>query len=226
MSFFILLFCNILIMCIVLGLLIYFMFDATLTHCVLIGIVYSIINFLVSYVLYHKYLVLQKDNVRLSQGSRTDNLTGLLNRAVYEQDIKQIEQEGVSVSSVLFIDIDNFRIFNNKFGHMAGDCVLKKVSATIRESLRTSDKVYRYGGEEIVVLLIDCGKENAYRLAERIRVNINELDNSPYHEISVSIGISTYPEDSDNIRKVIEKSDRALLRAKSKGKNRTEEDAQ
>lgn len=224
MSFFILLFCAMLMVGIVLGLLIYIMFDAFWLHCVLIGLVFTVINFLVTYGLYHKYLALRKDHARLTQRARTDNLTGLLNRAAFEQDIKQIEQEGVL--SVLFIDIDNFRNFNNQFGHMAGDSVLTKVSETIRECVRTSDRVYRYGGEEIVVLLMDCGKENAYRLAERIRTNISGLDNSPYPEISVSVGISTYPDDSDNIRTVVEKSDRALLAAKSKGKNRTQQNIQ
>lgn len=221
MSFFILLFCAMVVVGVVLGLLIYLMFDASWAHCVLIGLVFAVINFLVTYVLYHKYLALRRDHDKLSQKVRNDNLTGLLNRAAFEQDIKEIEQEGLS--SVLFIDIDNFRNFNNQFGHKAGDSVLKQVGDTIKESIRARDKVYRYGGEEIVVMLMDCGKENAYRLAERIRTNISGLDNSPYPRISVSIGISTYPEDADNIRTVVEKSDKALLAAKSKGKNRTEE---
>ncbi|NLI93329.1 MAG: GGDEF domain-containing protein [Peptococcaceae bacterium] len=144
----------------------------------------------------------------------------MLNRAAFEQDIKKAAQKGVS--SVLFIDIDNFRDFNNKFGHMAGDSVLQKVSKTIKECVRTNDRVYRYGGEEIVVLLIECGKENAERLAEKIRVTINGLDNTAYPKISVSIGIATYPDDSDDIFAVVEKSDSALLAAKSKGKNRIE----
>lgn len=222
MSFFILLFGTMVVIGICLGLLIYLMFDAFWVHCVLIGLVFAVINFLVTCGLYYKYLALRKDNARLNQKTRIDNLTGMLNRAAFEQDIRHIdEQKGDS--SVLFIDIDNFRNFNNQFGHMAGDSVLKKVCKTIKECVRTSDRVYRYGGEEIVVLLIDCGKENAYRLAERIRTSISGLDNSPYPKISVSIGISTYPEDSDSIRKVVEKSDRALLAAKSKGKNRVEE---
>ena len=224
MSFFILLFCAMLMIGIVLGLLMYFMFDATWAHCVLIGLIFAVLNFLVTYVLYHKYLVLRKDNARLGKKARTDNLTGLLNRAAFEQDIKQIEKE-VVVSSVLFIDIDNFRSFNNEFGHMVGDIVLKKVSESIKECVRTGDRIYRYGGEEIVVLLLDCGKDHAYKLAERIRIKISGLENSPYSEISVSIGTSTYPDDADNIQTVVEKSDKALLAAKSKGKNRTEENS-
>ena len=221
MSFFILFFCTMLAVNAVFGLLIYIMFDASWVHCVLVSFMSTAANFLVTYGFYRRFITVRKDNAHLNQMVRTDKLTGSFNRAAFEQDINQIDQEGVS--SVLFIDIDNFRNFNNQFGHMAGDTVLRKVCETIGQSVRTGDRAYRYGGEEIVVLLVDCGKENAYQLAEIIRTNISGLNNSPYPKISVSIGISTYPEDSDSIQTVVEMSDRALLNAKSKGKNRTEE---
>lgn len=121
--------------------------------------------------------------------------------------------------SIIFIDIDNFKNFNNSFGHQIGDTVLKKVGQTIKATVRSNDSVYRYGGEEIVIILNDCDKKNAFAIAEKVRLNISELDNSPFPVITISLGISSYPEDGTEIDKIIEASDMALLTAKKLGKN-------
>ncbi len=122
---------------------------------------------------------------------------------------------------MIFIDIDNFRDFNNGFGHKVGDQTLCKVGQIIKSFVRIGDKVFRYGGEEIVVTLTDCNKANALKLAEKIRGGVSSLDNDPYPKVTVSLGISSYPEDGKTVEEILEKSDRALLIAKEQGKNRS-----
>lgn len=101
MSFFILFFCTMLAVNAVFGLLIYIMFDASWVHCVLVSFMSTAANFLVTYGFYRRFITVRKDNAHLNQMVRTDKLTGSFNRAAFEQDINQIDQEGVS--SVLFI---------------------------------------------------------------------------------------------------------------------------
>jgi len=93
---------------------------------------------------------------------------------------------------MLFIDIDNFRIFNNQYGHPIGDTVLKKVCESIQFDLRAVDRIYRYGGEEFLILLKDCKKEAAYNVAEKLRLNINKLDNAPYPAITMNQSLRIY----------------------------------
>ncbi|WP_242833085.1 GGDEF domain-containing protein [Desulfosporosinus acidiphilus] len=147
----------------------------------------------------------------------TDSLTGLFNRRAFDIDMKNVEHNGVL--SLIFIDIDNFRNFNNQFGHDVGDAILIKVGQTIQSCVRATDRVYRYGGEEIVLLLIDCDKKDAITLAEKIRTEISRLANTPYPQITVSLGVSSYPDDASNIHDVVVASDKALLMAKQSGKN-------
>jgi len=148
-----------------------------------------------------------------------DSLTGLLNRRAFDQAIKVVDDSGLY--SLIFLDIDNFRDFNNHFGHDIGDNVLKKVGETIKACVRASDRVYRYGGEEITLILMDCDKKNAMKMAEKIRSEISQLDNGAYPQITVSLGVSSYPDDGRYIHDVIVASDKALLKAKQSGKNCT-----
>lgn len=192
--------------------------DSRLVNCIIQGIVFGFINYFASITIYKKYNVLKKSNKLLKNDLKIDKLTGLFNRRTFDSDIQKLSFS--NTYSVVFIDIDNFRKFNNEFGHQTGDTVLKKVSQTIQATVRDNDKVYRYGGEEIVILLKDCNKKNASEIAEKIRLNINEMDNTPFPAITISLGISGYPEDGTEVNKIIEASDNALLTAKRRGKNR------
>lgn len=183
------------------------------------GITFGLLNYLVSYKIYIKYSLLKETNNALKQELQLDNLTGLFNRGSFEKDLPEISNN--DCYSLVFIDIDNFRIFNNEFSHKAGDIVLKKVSQTIKANIRSKDAVYRYGGEEIIIILKDCSKKNALDIAEKIRININQQDNSPYPKIAVSLGVSNYPEDGNVYNEILEACDNALLLAKKSGKNRT-----
>lgn len=194
-------------------------FSYSLIHCLLMGIAFGLINFFVSNHIYQKYECLKKSNEQLQVDVQTDKLTGVLNRRTFDMDMKGMHIG--QIYSMLFVDIDNFRMFNNQYGHPVGDMVLKRVCESMQFDLRAIDRVYRYGGEEFLILLKGCRKEDAYNIAEKLRLNINKLDNSPYPGITISIGISAFPEDSTQIKEVLEMCDQALLTAKKLGKNRT-----
>lgn len=188
-----------------------------LVHCLGQGVIFGLINYFMSIGLYKKYHTLKNSNKLLKKKLDMDKLTGLLNRGAFDNDIM-----GLSLYesySIIFIDIDNFRKFNNKFGHQVGDIVLQKVSCEIRNSIRASDKAYRYGGEEIVILLKDCNRRKALEIAEKVRLNINELNNNPYPSITISLGVASYPDDGKHADEIIKASDNALLTAKRLGKN-------
>ncbi|KUO74599.1 MAG: diguanylate cyclase [Desulfosporosinus sp. BRH_c37] len=201
--------------------LLYFMpmplFNYLLLHCIILGTLFGLTNFIVAVLFYKKVEKLKGLNQQLKSSLMTDNLTGLLNRRAFDQDTENCENSGLY--SVIFLDIDNFRDFNNHFGHDIGDNVLRKVGETIKACVRATDRVYRYGGEEITLILMDCDKKNALKMAEKIRLEISQLDNQAYPQITVSLGVSSYPDDGRYIHEIIVASDKALLKAKQSGKN-------
>jgi diguanylate cyclase len=181
------------------------------------GIIFSFVNYAVAHKYYKRYSSLKEENIILRDNIKVDKLTGLLNRRAFDNDIKRIEEN--ELYSVIFVDIDNFREFNNRFGHQVGDVVLQNVCKVIKSHIRSKDKVYRYGGEEIVIILKDCGKSHAISVSEKIRHSISILDNSPYPNVTVSMGVASSIEDGYTINEVIRAADFALLAAKNKGKN-------
>ncbi len=193
-------------------------YNTQIFHCLLLSMIFGIITFFLIYNFYTKFLELQSKNKILEYNMDLDLLTGLLNRFAFEKHILGISKG--EQHSIIFADIDNFKNFNDNFGHAAGDVVLHKVSEIIKGSVRSSDKVYRYGGEEIVVVLSGCDKNHAIAIAEKIRTNVMKIDNTPFPNITISLGVSTYPEDNDDISQIIKTSDYALLHAKKNGKNR------
>ncbi len=125
--------------------------------------------------------------------------------------------------SFLMVDIDKFKGFNDKFGHLVGDAILRDVSRTIKDTIRQIDFVGRYGGEELSIVLPETDKEQALLAAERIRQAVESKDIKVYDEnlrVTVSVGVSTFPGDADNANPLIEKADRALYSAKGAGRNR------
>jgi diguanylate cyclase (GGDEF)-like protein len=158
----------------------------------------------------------------------TDGLTGLYNhRYLHErlgQEISRARRTGKSMS-VLLIDVDNFKKYNDANGHLAGDDALKKIASIIRDNIRHGDVASRYGGEEFVVLLYDAKKEDAMKVAERIRSMVEGEyflgeENLPSRKLTVSIGIAAFPEDSETKDMLLKKADDAMYEAKLRGKNR------
>jgi len=195
------------------------LFNNIVAHCIILGAMFGLTNFTTSILFFKRHDKLKELNRQLRLSLLTDSLTGLLNRRAFDQDIKNVEHN--ELYSLIFIDIDNFRDFNNHFGHDIGDNVLRKVGESIKGCVRATDRVYRYGGEEIILLLLDCDKKNTMKMAEKIRKEICQLDNQAYPQITVSLGVSIYPDDGKNIEDVIVASDKALLKAKQSGKNCT-----
>lgn len=159
------------------------------------------------------------------EDSRHDNLTGLLNRGclweILQGHLAQAKRHNTELT-VLFMDIDDFKFFNDTFGHQAGDKALAGVANVIRQESRTDDVAIRYGGEEFVVVLPSTGEKDAMVLAGRIRENIEdftvEIDGKP-RSLTISGGIASYPVDAHDVYALLNKADRALYRAKAMGKN-------
>jgi diguanylate cyclase (GGDEF)-like protein len=124
--------------------------------------------------------------------------------------------------SVGMVDIDHFKECNDKYGHLVGDAVLKKISERLKNSVREVDMIARYGGEEFCIVLPETEKELATTVAERLRKSVESKQIKAFDEkvkMTVSVGISTYPQDGENAATLIDKADTALYKAKRKGRN-------
>lgn len=187
-------------------------------HCISTGMIYGAINSLVALYFIRRYSKLKDYNDKLEKEIRIDKLTGLFNRYAFEEDLNNFKDN--SNHSVIYMDIDDFSYFNNNHGHDAGDEVLKSVATIIKRSIRCIDKAYRYGGEELVVILNDCTKELAINIGNKIVKNIRNHDNSPYPIVTISAGVASIPNDADNFFDLIKAGDIALYKAKEMGKDR------
>ncbi len=192
--------------------------ESLLIHCVSTGIIYGLINSLFALFFIHRYSILKVDKQKLEQEIRIDKLTELYNRYAFEEDIKSLNNS--STYTVIYLDIDDFSKFNNTYGHEAGDIVLKNAAKTIKGSIRNIDKAYRYGGEELIVILDECAKELALKIGNRIIDNIRNSDNTPYPGITVSAGLASAPDDAESFANLLKAGDTALYRAKELGKDR------
>lgn len=155
----------------------------------------------------------------------TDGLTGLYVRRYFlerfKEELNRSKRYGLKFA-FLMIDIDDFKKVNDSYGHLVGDVVLKETARVVRGTVREIDLVSRYGGEEFCVLLPETSADGAKLVAERIRSRIEESSFKAYDEklkMTVSIGLSLYPEDSLSSRGLIECADSALYVAKRSGKN-------
>jgi diguanylate cyclase (GGDEF)-like protein len=123
------------------------------------------------------------------------------------------------------IDIDRFKLYNDTYGHLMGDEVLRKVANVLELNLRRADVLCRYGGEEFVVILPEINAEQACLVAEKLRTAVIDVDfageeKMPSHQVTISIGVSAFPESGDTEQDVLQKADDALYRAKNTGRNR------
>jgi diguanylate cyclase (GGDEF)-like protein len=156
----------------------------------------------------------------------TDGLTSLFNHRHFqetlEREIQRCEQQGRTLS-LLLIDIDHFKQYNDRWGHSEGDAALRRVSAQIMKSIRATDMAFRYGGEELAVLLPSCPKAQAAEVGEKVRQAIRSTSQRPGRfggRVTVSIGVSTFPEDARVARGLVDIADTALYAAKAEGRDR------
>ena len=164
------------------------------------------------------------ENYLLKISSSIDKLTGTLTRRFLEEALSDnIEKaSGASeVFSIIMFDLDNFKGVNDRFGHQTGDQVLRDVSKIVMDSIRKIDVCGRYGGEEFIVILPGTDTNVASNIAERIRQNIESKKIlGSKRELTVSVGIATYPNHGKWKQELVEKADQALYVAKANGKNR------
>ena len=155
-----------------------------------------------------------------------DDLTGLL---TYESFRTALDWELARYASsakgcaVAMMDLDDFKSVNDRFGHLAGSFVLREMGALLRENVRQFDVAARYGGEEFVAYLPETAMADAWTAVERIRAVLDKRTFQHHGNdihITISIGLSHYPEDGDALQPLIERADTRLYRAKSEGKNR------
>lgn len=165
---------------------------------------------------------LRRQNEELERLSTSDALTGLHNRRFLTQrlseELSRAYRQKTSFT-VLMADVDEFKKYNDTYGHPAGDEVLKKVANILRNSTRAMDSTARYGGEEFAVLLNDTTGKEAFEVAERIRTQV-ESQEFTGRKITISIGMAEFPEDGYTADAVISSADEALYEAKRGGRNR------
>jgi len=173
------------------------------------------------------------DNARLHAEVKlmalTDKISGLANRRAFDEiletEISRANRYSHSLSLII-LDMDSFKAYNDKWGHPAGDIRLKEIGFLLRDNVREPDVAARYGGEEFAIILPDTSKQGAVILAERLRVSAEAYapakhrDGSPISGYTISFGVATFPEDAVTLSELLLAADNAELTAKRLGKNR------
>jgi diguanylate cyclase (GGDEF)-like protein/putative nucleotidyltransferase with HDIG domain len=160
---------------------------------------------------------------RVEQKSRIDELTGLFNRRHFEERLKEEVSRHSrygDVFSIFMLDLDNFKTYNDMYGHPAGDALLSQVGRIIKSSIRDADQAFRYGGDEFVAILPETSKEDACIVAERVREQIAKEMDKKSLTVTCSIGLASYPEDGVISGELVAGADTALYYAKWTGGNR------
>ncbi|MFD1731151.1 diguanylate cyclase [Deinococcus malanensis] len=165
----------------------------------------------------------------LRQQSIRDPMTGLFNRRYLEETLERELHRATRAQqsvSILAADIDHFKRFNDTFGHEAGDAVLMAVAKTMQEFFRAEDMICRYGGEEFIIVLLNASHEDTLARAHAFREKIAELtvnyERQALGQVTVSLGVATYPEHGTDAGVLINQADQALYLAKQQGRNRVE----
>lgn len=156
--------------------------------------------------------------------AHTDSLTELWNYGhfQYKLDEELIKAKAKNLNlSIMMIDIDDFKHFNDTYGHIQGDNALKRISSILKENCRKANILCRYGGEEFSLILPSTNKTETLQIAERSRISVQEHGGITGYKLTISIGLASFPEDTSEKNDLIEKADQALYQAKREGKNRT-----
>lgn len=195
------------------------------TDLILVG-VFILTAWLLGY-----YVKVEKEyREKLANLVNVDELTGVYNHRFFQdsltQQLESAHRQNQSVS-LLLLDIDYFKYYNDLYGHLAGDKILAQMGDILKASVRTGDVVARYGGEEFAVILPNTSEQQAILVAEKIRREVEEASfegeqNQPNGKITVSIGVSVYPHKAKSKTELINSADDALYRAKFFNKNRVE----
>jgi len=157
-----------------------------------------------------------------------DSLTNLPNRRRLNQDLDGAFADpslALSYAVIAMVDVDHFKRFNDEYGHRIGDTILQEVSATLRRGVRVSDRIYRYGGEEFVIVFTNTSQDEAFRLAENLRQSVQDLrlsaeGHGALEPVTISVGLACLPEHGTDVAELIELADIAMYHSKTSGRNR------
>ena len=159
---------------------------------------------------------------RLEHQAQTDPLTGLFNHRAFHERLRQAlanASRSHDAVSLLMLDIDDFKRVNDVYGHGAGDEILRSLADTLKDAVRTSDVVYRLGGEEFAIVIASRSAQNAERLAHRLVERVEATEFDPAGRITISVGLARGPEHAMNPRELIACAEAAMMTAKARGKN-------
>lgn len=166
---------------------------------------------------------------QIKETALLDSLTSISNRRAFDLELEKLindRRQGNSIFSLILADLDHFKHFNDTYGHLIGDKVLRAFARVLKQITRKSDFPARFGGEEFAILLPRTTIDDAYRVAENIRKAVGDLrlkntkTGERLDEITISLGVATY-KNGDSALQVIDRCDEALYRAKKEGRNRS-----
>ena len=173
-----------------------------------------------------KYIIKSRDFEQQYRLATTDGLTDLYNHRYFQEQMKMSVENCKRYEtefSLIILDIDFFKKFNDTFGHQAGDAVLRQVAHTLKKNVRATDIVCRYGGEEMSIILPNTGKEEALttaqKICDRVANNKIKLNNDKESQVTISLGVATFPYDGQNASAIIDCADKRLYNAKHNGRN-------
>lgn len=173
--------------------------------------------------------MLQKLNVKLEELVRLDILMKIGNRLSFYETIEKVHHRAGRYEQgygIIMCDIDHFKLYNDAYGHLAGDNVLRRVAASIKECIRKSDEVFRYGGEELVIILPNQNNNSSIAAADKVRQCVAALNienkGSGSGLITISCGVAAFDMNDPGLKweVILDRADKALLMAKNSGKNR------
>lgn len=169
------------------------------------------------------FLELENDNEKLNELAITDNLTSIYNRRFIDNILNQrfldLENNSNKELSIIFIDIDDFKLINDVHGHLIGDKVLIEFTQKLKSTIRSNDTLGRWGGEEFIIILDRTNLESSKSIAEKLREGIENTIFTKIKNLTASFGIASY-EENDSVNNLIKKADYSLYKAKRDGKNR------
>jgi diguanylate cyclase (GGDEF)-like protein/PAS domain S-box-containing protein len=170
---------------------------------------------------------LLKSEAHLRELSVRDHLTGLFNRRYMEETLERellrASRKGLSLG-ILMMDVDDFKQFNDSFGHAAGDAVLRELGDLLLGHFRGEDVACRYGGDEFIIVLLDASREISRERAERLCEHVRHLDlqfeGQTFEAVTLSVGVAVFPENGSTSAEILKAADAALYRAKREGRGR------
>lgn len=189
-------------------------------------ITFTILAFILTVII--KYLIKSRDFDKQYKLATTDGLTELYNHRYFQEQMQMFCENAKryeNVFSLIILDIDFFKNFNDNFGHQSGDAVLRQVAFTLKKNVRATDIVCRYGGEEMSIILPNAKEDEAVQIAQKlcdiIACQKFKLSNNRESSVTISLGVATYgKKDGTEPSKIIESADKRLYHAKNNGRNR------